>query len=241
MEVNPSVKIEEWILNSIELAGDEVREGDILALSSKIVSYFEKNILKLSDIVPSEEAVLIAQRMNAKPELVQLSMDQADKVVAETPWVLLTIKNGIYTANSGVDLSNVPEGYAVVWPNDPFASASNIRKDIMSSNNLSKLAVLIVDSACTPGRKGTIALAIGHAGIGGYQELKGEKDLFENVLRYSALNRVDSLATAANLEMGESTESTPIAIIREYGWEQVADTKNDEMIISPSDEMFPMR
>jgi F420-0:gamma-glutamyl ligase len=66
VEVNPSVNIEEWIVKSIELAGDEVREGDILVLSSKIVSYFEKSILKLSDIVPSEEAVLIAQRMPSR-------------------------------------------------------------------------------------------------------------------------------------------------------------------------------
>ncbi|MGE3278243.1 MAG: coenzyme F420-0:L-glutamate ligase [Candidatus Altimarinota bacterium] len=241
VEINPrSSIIEDWILSSLAEQQQELSNGDILVLSSKIVSYFEGNVVPLQGILVNDRAKQIAEKMNNKPELIQLALDEADQVIAETPWVLLTLKNGVYTANSGVDLSNVPEGYAVTWPKKPFDSAARIRKNLMSQKGLEKLGLIIIDSACTPGRKGTIALSIGHAGIEGYQELKGEKDLFNNTLRYSALNRVDSLATAANLVMGESSESTPLAIIRDYSWEQIEQTKNDEMLISPSDEMFPM-
>lgn len=241
VEMNPKQSIEEWILEAVKKKNEIFQEGDILVLSSKIVSYFESGVISLATISPSNEARKVAEKMNAKPTLVQLAIDEADQVIAETPWVLLTLKNGIYTANAGVDLSNVPEGFAVVWPKDPFASAKNIQGHLRQLLGLKKLAVLIIDSACTPGRKGTVSVAIGHAGIGGYQELKGEKDLYNNTLRYSALNRVDSLASAANLLMGESVESTPIAIIRDYSWDLVEQTKNDEMIISSSDEMFPIQ
>lgn len=241
VEMNPSQKIEQWVTSSLAKLQEKIQEDDILVLSSKIVSYFEKNVIRLDSIHPDERAMNIASKMNAKPELVQLAIDEADEVIAETPWVLLTRKNGIYSANSGVDLSNVPAGHAVVWPKAPFASAAQIRKNLMESEQIKKMAVLIIDSACTPGRKGTVALSIGHSGITGYQELKGEKDLYGNVLRYSALNRIDSLASAANLLMGESVESTPIVLIRDYAWEQVKETKNDEMMISPSDEMFPIQ
>jgi len=240
VEINPSLSIEDWIVKSISDRQEQLKNGDILVLSSKIISYFEGNVIPLQDIRPTEQAKQIAEKMNTKSELIQLALDEADQVIAETPWVLLTLKNGIYTANSGVDLSNVPAGYAVVWPKNPYESAGVIRKSLMSQQGLKKLAIIIIDSSCTPGRKGTLALSIGHAGIEGYQELKGSTDLFGNTLRYSALNRVDSLATAANLAMGESIECTPLVIIRDYEWQQMEDTKNDEMIISPSDEMFPI-
>lgn len=241
VEPHPSQSIETWIEDSLKRAREGLIESDILILSSKIVSYFEGNIRRLDSITPGEQALQRAEKMSAKPALIQLAMDEADRVIAETPWVLLTLKNGIYTANAGVDLSNVPEGFAVTWPKDPFASAKSIRINLQQQLGIKELAVLIIDSACTPGRKGTLSLAIGYSGIEGYQELKGESDLFGNTLRYSALNIVDSLATAANLVMGESRERTPLAIIRDYAWEQREETKNDEMVISPSDEMFPLK
>lgn len=241
LEINPVISIEEWITNSIEERKEALADGDILVLSSKIVSYFEGNIISLDSVKVSENAGTVAGKMNSKPELIQLTMDEADEIIAETPWVLLTQKNGIYTANAGIDLSNVPEGYAVTWPKNPFFSADKIRSALKARLKLMKLAVLIIDSACTPGRKGTVSIAIGYSGVEGYQELKGSRDLYNNVLRYSSLNRVDSLATAANLMMGESAESCPLAIIRNYKWEQNDHTKNDEMIISSSDEMFPLK
>lgn len=240
VEIHPQENILDWVLRSLKNAGEKLRDGDILVLSSKIVSYFEGQVVPLSEINVSDEARSLAEKMGASKELIQLAMSEADEVIAQTPWVLLTRKHGIYSANAGVDSSNVPKGYAVTWPKDPFLSAQNIVEQLKAAEKLKKFAAIIIDSACSPGRKGTTSVAIGYFGLIGYQELKGEDDLFGNTLRYSALNIVDSLATAANLLMGESKESTPLTIIRDYAWEAVSDTKNDEMVISPSDEMFPI-
>lgn len=238
----PKKSIFIWIEQSLRKKNQTFHNGDILVLSSKIVSYFEGRLVKLSDVKVSAKAKIWAKKMNADPALIQLAINEADSVIAVTPWVLLTRKNGIYCANAGVDKSNVPKGYAITWPNDPFNSAQVIRKKLMKKCRLKKFAVLIIDSVCQPGRKGTTAIAIGFSGIQGWQNLKGKKDLYGNVLRYSALNIVDSLATTANLVMGESNECCPIAVIRDYQWKRpfFAKASKGSMVISPRDEMFPI-
>lgn len=113
--------IAEWIQECLKKQHLEPQEGDILVLSSKIVSYFEGNIISLQDI-----------------SLEELVEREADVVIVQTPWVALTKKNGIYSANAGIDLSNVPKGMAIVWPKDPFQSASSIRSELMQRCSLKK-------------------------------------------------------------------------------------------------------
>ncbi|MDP2691258.1 MAG: coenzyme F420-0:L-glutamate ligase [bacterium] len=240
VEIKPREEFCTWIMEAMRRNKEKMTDGDILIITSKIMSYFEDRVVDLSSVHPSIESKAIAQRMNAKEELIQLAMDEADEIVAETPWVLLTKKNGIYCANAGVDTSNVPKGYAVLWPKNSFVSAQKIRDELMKLSQLKKLAVIISDSNCQPGRSGTTAVAIGYSGIKGCKDLRGDEDLFGNQLRYSSLNIVDSLATAANLVMGESTECSPLAIIREYDWIQEEGSKNGEMLISPSEDMYPL-
>ena len=238
VRVKPKANFTDWIVSSCQASENKLRNGDIIIISSKILSYFENMVLDLSKIKISEKSKDIAKKMNTKPELIEIVLQEADEVIAETKWVLLTKKNGIYCANAGVDLSNVPKGYAVLWPKDPFMSARTIAKELKKKLNLRKLGIIIADSACSPGRAGTTSVAIGYYGVKGYEDLKGKEDLFKNKLRYSALNLVDSLATAANLIMGESKERTPLAIIREYKWTEYKNTKKDEMNIPSSEDLY---
>jgi coenzyme F420-0:L-glutamate ligase len=167
-------------------------------------------------------------------------LKEADEVISSNPWVLLTIKNGIYCANAGVDTSNVPQGYAITWPENPNESVSKLRGSLMKKYQLKELGVIMIDSICIPGRKGTISVALAGAGFGALQRLENEEDLFGNILRYSTLNIADSLATAANLVMGENTESCPVGIVRGAPVDLSKRYKNDEMIISPSEDLFQM-
>lgn len=231
----------DWITESIQKSGQKLLNNDIFVISSKVLSYFEGRVIPGDIIKVSASSRRIARKMKADPVLIQAVIDEADEVIAETPWVLLTRKHGIYCANAGVDTSNVPPNYLALWPQDPFRSARKIRSALVKRFHLKKVAVLIIDSACMPGRNGTLAMAIGFSGIKGYQDLKGKKDLYKKVLRYSGLNVVDSLATAANLIMGEGTEKTPLAIIRDLHWRSSSHMKKDEMIISSKNEMYPLR
>lgn len=239
--INPQINFLDWAMNFIKKNKTELKEGDILVISSKVLSYFERRTILLSSVKSSSRAKRIAKKMRTSSELIELAINEADKVIAETALVLLTQKNGILCSNSGVDTSNVPSGHAVLWPKDSFLSAKKIKTQLMNSYSIKKLSTLIIDSTCLPGRSGTVGITLGYSGIKGYENLKGSKDLCGNILKYSALNVVDSLATAANLLMGESTASIPLVIIRDYKWEQNKNTKKGEMIISPNDEMYPIR
>lgn len=219
VEKGVNTPMNKWILASLQKNHIDLQESDILVISSKIISYFEGRV------ITAEEASV---------------ENEADSIIGNTPLVQLTLKNGIYCANAGIDYSNVEEGYAVLWPEDPYLSAQQIQKQLQQQLGLQKLAVIITDSICIPGRRGTVSVAIGYSGIQGVQDLIGEKDAFGNTLRYSSLNIVDSLATAANLTMGESDECIPMTIICDYSWEPQVSTKKDEMNISPSDDMFPI-
>jgi len=223
VELNPEGTLSSWIIDQLYEKNQALVDGDILVVTSKVVSFFEGKVVPMG--------------IQSLEEIVE---SEADEILHPSEWVMLTRKNDILCPNAGVDTSNAPEGHVVLWPTDAFASAYKLQREISEQENLSKLAVIIADCVCQPGRSGTTAIAIGYAGIKGFDDLKDSTDLFGNTLRYSALNIVDSLATSANLLMGEGRESQPLAIIREYDWELVEQTKNDEMNISSSDEMFPL-
>lgn len=239
VSLHPKQSLLDFIITSVSSRKERIQEKDILVLSSKIVSYFEGNVIALSSVKVSSAAKKMGKAMNADPALVQLALHESDEVLAVTPWVLLTKKNGVFSANAGVDLSNVPKGYAVLWPKKPFETAQAIQTALQKQFRKKNIAVLIIDSFCIPGRKGTIACAIGFSGIGGYQDLKGQRDLYENTLRYSAVNIVDSLATAANVVMGESNEQTPLALIRGFEFDAKKNPDEQEMVVSKGDEMYP--
>lgn len=224
VELNPQKSLSGWIIEQLYEKNQGLVDGDILVVTSKVVSFFEEKVVPMGE--QTLEEILEAE---------------ADEILYPSEWVTLTRKNGILCPNAGVDTSNAPKGHVVLWPDDAFTSAQKLQREISEQENLQKLAVIIADCVCQPGRSGTTAIAIGYSGIKGFDDLKDSTDLFGNTLRYSALNIVDSLATSANLLMGEGAESQPIAIIRDYQWELTKETKNDEMNISSSDEMFPLR
>lgn len=219
VERDPENQLEDWVLDSLKKQQKALQDGDILVITSKIVSYFQGRVVPWDDGLIEHEA---------------------DEVIVQRPWVTLTRKGGLYTANAGIDSSNVEEGYAVLLPEKPFETTQKIQRDLQERTALEKLGVIISDSICIPGRRGTIAAAYGYAGFQGVEELVGARDLYDNSLKYSALNIADSLATAANLLMGESDQSCPLAIIRNYDWEKAKKTKNDEIVISPSEDMYPI-
>ncbi len=226
----------EWVITS--LANYEIGNRDILVISSKIISYFESNLVDLNTIQAEEEARQIAKRINTSPQLIQLVLDEADELVSESPWVLLTLKNGIYCANAGVDTSNVPSNHAITWPKDPYQSVNSLRLRVMDHFQLQELAVIMIDSVCVPGRRGTLAVSVSSDGIEPVQRLENTKDLFGNILKYSSLNIADSIATAANLAMGESTESCPLAMVRNAAVVFADGNKNDEILISSSEDLY---
>lgn len=228
----------EVILESLKRQNLQLEDGDILALASKIIAYAEGRVAKLSDIKPSEEAKELAKKFSLQPEFAELILKEADKIYGGVERAVLTLKNGVLTANAGIDNKNAPVGFVVLWPKNAEKWAKRIREEIIRETGR-HTAILIVDSGLVPLRLGTKGLALAVAGFKPVIDFRGEKDIFGKTLIITRHAVADDLASAAHLLMGEVAERTPVVLIKDapvvfdggvYGCE--------DMMISPDECIF---
>jgi len=178
----------------------ELENGSILAITSKIVSICEGNIVKVED---AEKEKLVKQ--------------EADLYLPPTSSKYnysLTVKNNILLPAAGIDESN-SNGYYVLWPKDPQKSANEIRKYLIDKFGLNNIGVIITDSKTTPLRWGTTGVCIAHSGFKALNDYIGEPDIFGQPLQVTKANIIDALAASAVLVMGEGSEQTPMALIED--------------------------
>lgn len=204
------------ILDEVEKNGERLEDGDILVISSKFVAMSEGRIVRLSDVIPSPEAEDLASKIHMPSNLAELILREADLVFAGLPGFALTIKDGVFTPNAGIDRSNVQEGWAVLYPRSSFRKAEILRRRILLETG-KKIGIIITDSRLLPLRSGTTGIAIGVAGFNPIKDERGRKDLFNNVLRVTLRALADDISAGAQLIMGEANEGIPIVIVRNTG------------------------
>jgi coenzyme F420-0:L-glutamate ligase/coenzyme F420-1:gamma-L-glutamate ligase len=211
--------------------------GDILVVAQKIVSKAEGRQLPLNTITPSKEAIQLAKETEKDPRLVELILRESNTVLRKKPGVLIVRHRlGIVGAQAGIDQSNIEhddDEHALLLPEDPDASARRIREAIFAKTGV-RPGVIVSDSMNRPWRLGTIGGAIGSAGIAVLDDRRGGHDIYGRELRVTMINRADSIATAATLVMGETTEKTPVALVRGFPAEDSPQTARD--IIRPLEE-----
>ncbi|KKP40070.1 MAG: hypothetical protein UR28_C0003G0064 [Candidatus Peregrinibacteria bacterium GW2011_GWF2_33_10] len=182
--------------SALKKAKLNLESNDLLVIASKIVALNQGRIFKIkSDL-----------------EFKKLVKKEADFIDPLTNW--LTIKNGIFIANGGIDQSNIPKNQAILWPNKPYEFAEKLCKNLKKKYKIKNLGIIITDSQCTPLRRGVTGIALGYAGFIGVENLIGKKDLFGKILKHTTRNLADSLSSAALVLMGESKESIPMALIK---------------------------
>ena len=221
--IEPGDDLASLLLDGLAASHLNLEDGDIIAVAQKIVSKAEGRQVDLATVEASDEARRLAAETDKDPRLVQLILDESTEVVRKKPGVLIVRHRlGLVGAHAGVDQSNVDHGAgpsALLLPEDPDASASRIRCSLMQATG-QRIGVLITDSANRPWRLGTVGIAIGAAGIGVLDDRRGGNDLYGRELKVTLINRADSLASAATLAMGETTERTPAALIRGFHAEE---------------------
>ncbi len=237
--IRPNNNIVDVILKSVEKQDLQLEDGDILALTSKIVAYAEGRLVKLNDVKPSKKAAELAERFSLKPEYAELILREADEICGGVEKAVLTLKNGVLTANAGIDNKNAPENYVVLWLHNMAKWAEKIRNEIKSKTG-KKVAVLIVDSGLIPLRIGTTGLALAVAGFKPVKDCRGEKDLYGKPLIITRHAVADDLASAAHLLMGEAAEKTPVVLIREAPVEFSDSVYDSEDMVMPQKECIFM-
>ena len=217
MEILPiSVPIKKGefdLFDSIILSNFKFRENDILIVSSKYVSMSEGSVMNLDKVKVGRKAKSLASEYHMSAKLAELTLREADYIYKGVPGFLLAVKNGVMAPNAGIDKSNVPQGFVVLYPSEPFRSAENLRRRFLVNRGI-KVGVVIADSRLMPTRIGTIGVALASAGFEPVEDQRGKRDLFGNILKVTLKAVSDSIAATGVAVMGEGSESTPIVVIR---------------------------
>jgi coenzyme F420-0:L-glutamate ligase / coenzyme F420-1:gamma-L-glutamate ligase len=214
------------------------KQKDILIVSSKFVSISEGAVVRIDQIKASHKAKVIAKKFQMDEKLTELVLREADQIYGGIPGFLLCKKNGMLCPNAGIDRSNIPKGYAVLYPPLPFESADRLRLNFLNKSKL-KIFVVISDSRLMPGRLGTSGIAIAVSGFRPVIDERGKKDLFGNILRVTMRAVGDGLASIGVALMGESLESTPVIVVR--GFEVKEDKRQtnwQDLAIDPLEDIY---
>lgn len=215
--VEPGDDLAALLLAALDADSVTLESGDILVIAQKIVSKAEGRLVRLEDVAASPRAVSLADETDKDPRLVQLILDESTELLRKRPGVLIMRHRlGMVGAHAGIDQSNIShaEGEAaLLLPTDPDASAAALRDRLRAAVGIAP-GIIICDSMNRPWRLGTVGCAIGCAGVTVIDDRRGGHDLFGRELMVTLINRVDSIAAAAALVMGETTERTPVVLVR---------------------------
>jgi coenzyme F420-0:L-glutamate ligase/coenzyme F420-1:gamma-L-glutamate ligase len=219
LESFPLVKVGDdlakMIVETAKRENARIDSGDIIVVAQKVVSKAEGRVTQLRNVKPSERTAEVAKITSRDPRLVELVLKEIKNIVKASQEILIVEnKRGLICINSGIDKSNVSgkDSYALL-PEDPDQSAEKIRSQILKLTG-EKVAVIICDTYSRPFRKGQVEFVIGIAGINPFKDYRGQKDLFDYVLKVKNVAIVDEIACAAELLMGQGDEGIPVVIVK---------------------------
>jgi coenzyme F420-0:L-glutamate ligase/coenzyme F420-1:gamma-L-glutamate ligase len=178
-----------------------LEDGDILVITSKVVSKVEGRVVQADD---REQAI----------------SDETVRVVATRTYeggVTRIVENrqGIIGAAAGVDASNAPDGTVLLLPVDPDASARALATGLRALTG-AHVGVILSDTLGRPWREGQTDLAIGAAGVRVFDDLRGSTDASGKPLAVTMPCVADEIAGAAELVKGKSA-GVPVAVVRGLG------------------------
>ena len=217
----PDLRPGDDLAAAIAAAAPDLADGDVLVVTSKVVSKVEGRLLPVPDSDP-EERERIRQAAIAA-ETVRVVARRGGLQIVET-------RQGLVLAAAGVDASNVRQDEIALLPLDPDASARRLR-DALRELTGRTVAVILSDSMGRPWRHGIADVAIGVAGLAAVLDVRGQTDSHGNRLLVTEVAVADELAAAADLVKGKLA-GIPIAIVRGYRYSD--DGKGSSQLIRGS-------
>ena len=225
------------ILDAIKRNQIEIQNGDILAVTHKIVSKAEGRVVELDSIKPSTKAVSMAKEHDKDPRIMELILKESSQILRAKDGIIISeTRHGFVCANAGVDQSNVKGDTAVLLPLAPDESADRILHAVKKKVG-KEVAVIITDTFGRTFRNGQTNVAIGIAGINPVKSYIGTCDMYGRKLRVTEIAVADEIASASELVMGKA-EGTPVAIIRGYDFEKASKASIKSLIRAKNRDLF---
>ncbi len=205
-------------------------DGDVLVVTSKIVSKAEGSLAKL----PGEPG---PERDAAKAAV--LAGQTARVVATRGPTQIVATHHGFVMAAGGIDESNVDKEHVVLLPEDPDASARALRADLRSRFGLD-VVVLVSDTMGRPWRVGLTDVALGIAGMDPLRDYRGEHDTYGHELSVTQMSPADEMCGAAELVKGKY-DQVPVAVVRGLGIVGTPDGPGATSVVrTPDQDMFSL-
>lgn len=182
-----------------DAARGELRDGDILVVTSKIVSKAEGRFVRADDredAITAETVRVVATRTSPTGHLTRIVENRL----------------GIVAAAAGVDASNTPAGTVLLLPEDPDASARALAAGLRARTG-ALVGVLISDTLGRAWREGQTDVAIGAGGVLVFEDLRGHVDAEGRPLVVTLPCVADEMAAATDLVKGKAARR-PVAVVR---------------------------
>lgn len=180
-------------------------DRSVLVIASKIVSVAEGRLVG---------------RDGNREQLHRLVREEAEWYLephASRYDIMLTIKRNWMFVNAGIDQSNAA-GKLALWPVDPQGSVNQLwRRLRFHTEGKQRLGVILADSGGIPLNWGVVGRGIAHCGFKALRDYVGTCDLYGRPMVMEKSNLFQAIAAAAVLEMGEGSERTPLALVKEVG------------------------
>jgi coenzyme F420-0:L-glutamate ligase / coenzyme F420-1:gamma-L-glutamate ligase len=220
----PEVRPGDDLAGLIAGAAPDLRDGDVVVVTQKVVSKAEGALERVDPDDPRGHRSIVER------ESVRVVRRRGDLVISET-------RHGFVCANAGVDLSNVDDGWVALLPEDSDRSARRLR-DGLRARAAVEVAVIVSDTFGRPWRRGLVDVAIGSAGIRPVVDLRGTEDSRGRELQVTEVAVVDELAAAAELVMGKAT-GVAAAVVRgvDPAWMGRGDVRT-AVVRPPHEDLF---
>lgn len=215
-EIRPGDELAELIVARIALV-----EGDVVVVTQKAVSKAEGRLVAIDADDPLGHRPLVIG------ESVRILRRRGDLLMTET-------RHGFVCANAGVDLSNVPRGWAALLPVDPDRSARHLRDALRARTGVG-VGVVVSDTFGRTWRRGVTDVAIGTAGVAAVIDLRGTTDGVGRKLAVTEVCVADELAGAAELVMGKD-RAVPVAVVRGVDPEWLRESSVRAEVVRPYQE-----
>ncbi|HYB36859.1 MAG TPA: coenzyme F420-0:L-glutamate ligase [Mycobacterium sp.] len=187
---------------AVAAAAPWLRYGDVVVVTSKVVSKCEGRLVPAPDDAEARDAL--------RRKLIDR---EAVRVLARKGRTLITENRlGLVQAASGVDGSNVGAAELALLPVDPDASAAALRAGLCERLGVT-VGVVITDTMGRAWRNGQTDAAVGAAGLSVLHSYVGAVDPHGNELHVSEIAVADEIAAAADLVKGKLT-AIPVAVVR---------------------------
>lgn len=248
-EVREGDNIAELILNALKRANTKLEDGDILAITSKILSKSMGLLYSIEKIKPSSKALKLARKTGLDPRVAEIILRESDEIIVAIPFkklveegivdpellsknynrlfealklyptILITRRDCSLWSDAGIDTSNHPPGMYSYPPRGLDYIAKKIHNQIYSQAGV-KVGIVVCDTELLP--FGSLDIARGSYGVPATARKFGELDLYGKPKFGGADAIATSICVAASLLMGQHSEGIPAVLVKgfRYEWDE---------------------